>query len=323
MAPTKAQKRLIEIIAKVSQRPRQYTARQLAEEFGVSVRTIRRDIQTLDASGISIRSMEGGGYYLVTEYPVVVGLSDEERLALHLMPLCLDLSAQTDALPMVERFRSAIDKLVRRADDAEKWDHIAHRIVPEPPFGKPAVPDVISILLQAMVSQRTVTMVYRNFSRDEVTHRLVDPYQLIPRQNSLYVFGYCHLREDYRIFKVSRIQHIALTSKAFVVEDDVDLEAELRTAWSIDMSGPLVSAELAVSPQVRRYVEEELAHRPGIEAWDGPDGRWYVRMQSRINPEFLRWVMQFGPEVEVVGPPSLREVVAQRARAMMDVYARG
>jgi predicted DNA-binding transcriptional regulator YafY len=319
----KAQDRLIQIIIRIVHHPRRYTARQLAEAFGVSVRTIRRDIQALERAGLSIRSGDGGGYFILSEARWLPhGLMPEEQLALHVIPLWLDVSAQADAAPLLKAYRSALDKLVHKAgvDLQSDWAAVAGRILPEPTSEAKHSPQVLQTLLEAMASQRTVWVRYHNFSRDEVTDRLVDPYLLIPRQNSLYVFGYCHLREDYRIFKVGRILEIRATPHPFVIEDDVDIQAELRTAWSIDTSGEVVEAELAVSPRIRRYVEEELAGRALVSSREGTDGWWHVVLRRRLNAEFLRWILQFGPELEVLAPPQLRASVTERVRRMARLY---
>ncbi|MBX5437005.1 MAG: WYL domain-containing protein [Alicyclobacillaceae bacterium] len=182
---------------------------------------------------------------------------------------------------------------------------------------------MLSAVLQAMLEQRTIRMHYHSFHTDERRERLADPYHLIPRQNSLYLFAYCHLREDYRIFKFSRIASLEVTRHTFVRENDFDLARALATAWTIDTSGDLVEAELAIQPDLRRYVEEELTGKPVLASFTGADGRWRVKVRARVNPEFERWLLQFGPGVEVLHPAALRQHVALRIRETLKAYDAG
>ncbi|GGJ03922.1 WYL domain-containing protein [Alicyclobacillus cellulosilyticus] len=316
--------RVLQVLLSIVQQPRVWTAKRLAEHFGVSVRTIHRDLSVIERAGFRVESEPGGGYFIMLNTRwLPVRLTPEEQLALLLVHVWLD-AIPTVRQALLHPYESALQKLAGKAGlnlDAAGWNRLAGLILPEHPEGRaPHEAEVLAVLLQAMTEARTVRMEYHSFHDDERRERLCDPYYLVPRQHSLYLFGFCHLREAYRIFKVSRILAIQMTSHHYVKEDDFDLARALATAWNIDTSGPEVEAELAVAPELRRYVEEELAGKPVLGTWSGPDGRWHLAVRARINPEFTRWILQFGAGVEVLQPPALREAIAAQVREMGRVY---
>ncbi|MCL6547722.1 MAG: transcriptional regulator [Alicyclobacillus sp.] len=320
-----AHDRVIQVLAEIAYHPHQWTAARLAERFGVSERTIRRDLRALEKAGYRIESEDRGGYFIPVDRRWIPGeLSAEEQLALRVVPFLLDASLNPPVHLYLNAYRSALTKLAAKAGLHFDLDvsHVAQWILSEPQQERPSQrSDVLTAILQAMMRRQTIQMVYHSFHSDTLRERMVDPYYLIPRQNSLYLFGFCHLREAYRIFKVSRIASLRPTRHTFVVEDDFDLARALETAWTIDTSGEPIEAQLAFDPALRRYVEEELEGKPVLCTSDLADGRWLVKVRARMNPEFERWLLQFGPGVEAVSPPELRQRIAERTAKLWDMYA--
>ncbi|MFT3662613.1 MAG: WYL domain-containing protein [Gordonia sp. (in: high G+C Gram-positive bacteria)] len=187
---------------------RGYTAERLAAEFGVSVRTIKRDLAALDASGVPIWSRPGpGGGYGVTARASLppVSLTPAQAVA-----LLAAVSAAPDA-PYSDLAAAGIEKILDVLDPGTrtKADELASRIwvnAPSSPYRT-----VRSALEEAMSEQRVVRIRYRARDGAETT-RDVEPVMFASLDGRWYLIGWCRSRDDIRWFLVSRIEHADVTA---------------------------------------------------------------------------------------------------------------
>jgi predicted DNA-binding transcriptional regulator YafY len=172
---------------------------------------------------------------------------------------------------------------------------------------------------RAIAAQQSVDIVYAAASRaGEETSRRVDPYAVFPYVRSWHVVGYCHLREDVRIFKVDRIKSVRQTEHSYSPRDDFDLAAFLSSGWGI-IRGLDVTVDdvvLVFKPPSSRWVAEERWHSTQrVERRS--DGSIVFRVRIQVTPEFQRWVFRYGRDVEVVAPEHLRKWVIDEAQAVI------
>jgi predicted DNA-binding transcriptional regulator YafY len=162
---------------------------------------------------------------------------------------------------------------------------------------------------------RRVHMVYQSSSRPEVKARKLDPYGLVHRWGWWYVIGYCHLRLAVRLFRIDRIRELALTDEAFTQPAGFDVREYLETEFQ---DQPQVRARMRFIPQ------GAFVARDGHLSWDSweeqTDGSVIVTFRS---PD-LNWaastVLAYGPLVEVLEPPELRQTVQEWATAVVSSY---
>lgn len=175
-------------------------------------------------------------------------------------------------------------------------------------------------LFYAMEERLTTEIEYHSFSSNQTSTRLMAPYYLLPRNNSLYVIGYCHLRREYRTFKMSRIKRVAVTNKRFILESDFSLDEFLRLDWGVYESGEPVQIVLAFSSAVSRYIMEELDSSRILQSWDDNRGRYIVKIMTSWNPEFQRWIQQFGSDVEILSLDLLRDWMLEEYEKLVLYY---
>lgn len=319
--------RLLELVDMVDSYPRHYTAKMLAHHFHVSLRTIRRDIETLVDIGIIVESEPRGGYFIMRKMNrIPIALTETERLVLAIMPpLFRKYLPEGQAAPLANVYERAIEKVMRKVGldrapiefaDSDIGSVIAGGIDSSPSTND----ELIFEILFATRRQLTLQLQYRKVGYDEVEERLVDPYFIIPRQNSLYLVGFCHLRRDFRTFKISRMQQGKCTNKSFTRNETFSLEKFMGSAWGIDQSGVIHEVTLAFNDAVAGYAVEELKDRVLLDAVRGGDGKYTVQFRVRVNPEFLRFVLQYGADVEVVSPTELREQLKAEANKVATMY---
>ncbi|WP_147796534.1 YafY family protein [Cellulomonas sp. Y8] len=184
------------------------TAQRLAAEFGVSVRTVKRDLDALERAGAPIwsRPGPGGGYGLAGGASLPpVNLTPAQAVS-----LLAAVSAARDA-PYADLATAAVQKVLDVLDPRTRAlaERLADRVwVDAPP---PPARSVRSPIEQAMTDQRVVRIQYLS-GDGAVTTRDVEPVLFGSRNGTWYLIGWCRLREAMRWFRLDRVQHAALTS---------------------------------------------------------------------------------------------------------------
>jgi predicted DNA-binding transcriptional regulator YafY len=317
--------RLITVLLLLQARGRM-TARQLADELEVSVRTVYRDVEELSASGIPVYADRGthGGFQLVEGYRTrLTGLTPAEAEALFLsgypgpaaqLGLGTVLAAAQlkvlAALPPELRGRAA--RLRQRFHlDAPGW------------FQEPDVTPHLQQIAEAVWADRRLRMRYRRGDDGQVVDRDVDPVGLVLKAGTWYLVA----RRDgvMRTYRVSRIDDLAMLDK-FDRPDDFDL----GDYWEHSVAAYTGSLpRFAATVKLRGDGLERLATVIGVgqagqalAAAIGPDEDGWLTVS--ISLEDL-WhaegnLLALGPDALVVEPPELRRRVAAAARAMASIY---
>lgn len=184
------------------------TAERLAAEFGVSVRTVKRDLASLESSGAPIwsRPGPGGGYGLAARANLPpVTLTPAQAVA-----LLAAVSAAPDA-PYADLASAGVRKILDVLDPVtrRKADALAGRVwVNAPP---PSSRSIRSALEEAMAEQRVVRIRYVA-GDGGVTTRDVEPIMFGATGGRWYLIGWCRLRSAVRWFLVPRIEHASVTA---------------------------------------------------------------------------------------------------------------
>jgi predicted DNA-binding transcriptional regulator YafY len=310
--------RLITLIMLLQRRPNQ-KATELAEELGVSMRTIYRYIVMLDEMGIPVYSERGpyGGFSLVRGYkmPPLV-FTPEEAVAVY---LGTSLVGEMWGRLYRDAAQGALAKLDNVLPDEQRHEIAwARRTLLATGMHRadltPLVP-LLEKLRRATRERRRVTMVYRGRGQPEPLQRDIDPYALVHRWGWWYVIGHCHLRQAVRTFRVDRIIKLTLLDQTFEVPVDFDIHEYLAT-------------ELYAQPQVRVRMQF-LPAAAGL-AWDNrafwetleeqPDGSVVVTFAASD----LEWpasvALGYGSQAVVLEPEELRCLVRERASATAAQY---
>lgn len=198
--------RLIGILSILLQKDK-VTTSQLAEKFEVSRRTILRDIDTLNLSGIPIISEQGqgGGISIMENYKI-----DRTLLSSDDMQAILSGLQSLDSVSGTNRYRQLMEKL--SADDTSV--NVDNNIIIDlSSWDKSTVSGKIEQIRTAIEQRRMIS--FRYFSPTGETVRKLEPYHLIFQWSSWYVWGYCTEREDLRLFKLTRMTELNVTEDIF------------------------------------------------------------------------------------------------------------
>ena len=206
--------RLIAILTLLKSR-RVLTATELSEKFDVSIRTIYRDIQKLIESGVPVITIEGRGYTLMDGYTVApVQFTEKQANALitaqHLVNKSNDSS-------FVEDFEEALTKIksVFKSSVLEKSEMLGTKIHVFDTRQESISSNALSEIQLAITHFSYIEINYRKANDLNISFRKIEPYAIFSTENKWILIAWCHLRKDYRAFRIDRIQHFKILQQHF------------------------------------------------------------------------------------------------------------
>jgi predicted DNA-binding transcriptional regulator YafY len=301
---------------------RAFTAGQAAKELGVSMRTVYRDLLYMQTLGWDVEFCRARRCWRLAsgELPLpLVTLREGEVVALLVAEQALHCYEGT---PYAAALRSAFDKITALLDAPVTLDLTQ---APLPRFmGPPARPveaRQYERLYDCCQRRRQVEIDYYVPDRDELTRRVIDPYHLFAYGGDWYVAAFDHLRGEWRTFALGeRLRAMHELGLAYEPDPGFDLDRYLAEGFGLFRGGPVEEVVLRFSPAVARYMRERV--------WDEteskenlPDGGLLLRMRVPVNVGLLRFVLQYGAEVEVLAPKSLRADVTRITHEAARLYA--
>jgi len=263
------------------------TAKELAEHFEVSARTILRDIDTLSEAGIPVYTSKGkgGGIFIMDHFVLnktTISKEEQERILFALQSLMLtEQLAEKELLTKLQSFFHN-NSTGWIEVDFSRW---GSGIVEKERF---------NLMKEAILQQRVLIFDYAS-AYGETIDRRVNPLRLVFKRNAWYLQGYCQQKEEYRTFRISRISKMEITDETFNPEEfeSVPLDMMPCTDWELSR---LV---LQFSPEAsfRAYDDFSLEEITRKE-----DGSLIVSSSTVFEPGFYDYLLSLGEGVKVIEP---------------------
>ncbi|WP_163877473.1 helix-turn-helix transcriptional regulator [Paenibacillus favisporus] len=304
--------RLLAIVTLLLGRDR-ISGKELAERFEVSVRTICRDIDAINKAGIPIVSYTGnaGGYGLIDHYKLDRQLLTFEELFMIETALNGMLSSMDDQ--KIQLLMDKVQALIVRAERDQMQEHKQKMIVDFNPWGHGrSEQDIIEQLRGAIKDNLMVEFDYPN-SIGEYHTRKIEPMTIALKGYHWYVYGYCTTRNNYRIFRLSRINNLRIALESFVRRDKTIEDFE--DLWND--RGPVTHLELHFQPKVRTRVQDYFKAESITPL---PDGSLQVKGEFLEDSWLYDTILSFGPNVLVLEPEHIRAEIADRVRRTAQLY---
>ena len=291
------------------------TAQDLADEHGVTERTIRRDIEALQEAGFPLYDERTDGrkvWRLVEGYKQ--RLTQTFTLAeLSALYFSKNLMSFLGGAPFAQDVESAFAK-IREALPARSLPYLARiqdlfSARPDPWKDYSEKQDIIAQLIDAVLHQRRATIAYYSFNSKRTKTYTVDPYRLVYWHGGLYLYARAEEYGEVRTFAVERIEKIEVRDETFEVPPDFSVSEYARGAFGI-AGGKAEAVEIAFDAAVAGYTRERVWHESqSLE--EGPGGGVTLRLNVAPGFELKSWIKGFLPHVRVVKPASLRTEVAR------------
>lgn len=301
--------RLLSILV-VLLRKERVQARELAEMFEVSVRTILRDVEAINMAGIPVVTYQGakGGIGVAEGFRL-------DRSALTADEMAAVISALNGvARTMPDSRHSILMEKFKNTLPAAQQDMLADKVnrlvIDLNPWGGEPLKGPRRVLQQAIEDCREISFIYSDVKGSR-TQRTAEPYSLVLKGQKWYLYAWCLLRGDFRLFKLSRIKDLAVTEKVFERRAVSLEELPWDKAWPAPDKN--VEVELVFDSEMESIIEEWF----GDDAQVLEDGRLLVRAVMPENNWLYGFILSFGAGVEVASPRYLRRTVAEIA---YDIY---
>lgn len=293
--------RLFEIVYILMQK-KKITAKELADKFEVSTRTIYRDIETLSRANIPIYSTKGksGGIGLLEEYVLnKTILSEEEQNQILFALQGMRKVVGQDEKDILEKLSVLFNKKV------EDWIKIDFSN-----WGKDNTQkERFDIIKTAILNKDKIEFTYYNSNGDK-SKRIAEPLQIWFKDKSWYLISYCKLKEDYRIFKIARIKEIKILEEHF--ERKLPKEQKEQK-----YNFKIITLELEISKKMAYRVYDEFESSEIIK---NENGDFIVKVEYPENEWIYSYILSFGEHIKILSPNRVKNIVKDKLEKTLKNY---
>lgn len=297
--------RLIEIIL-ILLNKKTVTAKELSNKFQVSTRTIYRDIETLSLSGVPLYMNKGknGGISLLEDFSInktLLSKDDKESLMLALKALSTieypEISSVIDKVGFMNNTSNDYNWI---DIDLSRWGNKAHE------------DDKFHKIKYAILNNKLIELTYVNSLANQ-SMRVIEPIKLIYKGQSWYLYAYCRSKEDFRLFRISRIKSLEMKEESFIKRNFkiIEKNRQEKEVWST------VKVKLKIKKEALYRVFDDFDEESIME---NKDGTYEVTMEFPENEWLYGYILSFGPYVEVLEPLRIRNIVLRKMKETLNMY---
>lgn len=310
--------RIVKLLT-VMQSSKGHTADELANLFGISRRTVFRDLNELETIGVPYHyDTKTTGYKIDPDFFLPpVDLNLKEALSLLLLAHKSGNQMQTpfrrSAILAAMKIENNLPAEIRR------YCHTAlHRISTKEHAQSPMsnLDKIFSQAQDAIAKKKVIHLRYKSLFEGKEIELDFCPYHLLYNHRAWYVLGYSRMHNSERTLKLNRVTEMVTLEKCFVDDEKFDVYDYLGRAWSMIPEGKIYNIKLRFLPKVANNVSEVNWHSTQ-KVTRNEDGT--VTMEFRVDGlgEITWWILGYGDQVEVLAPKALRTIIAKTAKNMI------
>ncbi len=288
-------------------------AQELADIFEVSPRTIYRDIDAINMAGIPVRGASGvgGGFEIMQEYKVDKKVFSADDLSALLMGLS-SLSGMIRGDELVHALAKV--KSFIPADRAKEIELKVNQICIDlsPWMGNRNIQPYLETIKSALQENKLLSFEYIAHHENK-TARTAEPYQLVLKGNHWYLQGYCRIRNDFRLFRLSRMSNLQMKEEIFAPRD--------YQKPQLDFDSILETMQTKIKIRIHRSVMDRVLDFCTYEDFS-PDGKEYyiVNFPFIDNEYHYDILLSFGDKCECLEPLHIREKMKRRIHDIVEIY---
>lgn len=265
------------------------TAKELADKFGVSVRTIYRDIDILSSCGIPVYTEKGrnGGIFIMEQYSLnKTLLTDGEQSQLVSALQSIDAIGQGNVSTVLSKLKGIFKK------NFEDWIEIDFSSWSSSDRDK----EMFELIKNSIFESTVVSFTYFN-AKGEKSQRTAEPYKLIFKSQSWYMFAFCKAKEAFRFFKLSRIDNLRAENSSFVKQKTENTSKEYK-----EDEGEAFTIKLKIDSKMAFRIHDELSGN----ILETQDDHYIVEAFISNSKWILPYLLSFGNSVEILEPLQIR-----------------
>lgn len=303
--------RLLALILYLQSR-RTCTAEAMAEHFGLSVRTIYRDIAALGEAGVPILAEAGIGYSLMKGYLLPpVNFSEQEAYALSTGVM---LAQRMTTHSYNEKMQSALDKIKAvLPNEAKHRLELLAKGMATPHTNHPQQAD-LSVLQQAIARQQLLTFDYQNASQTH-SSREVEAAGLVFYLGRWHLIAWCRMRQDFRDFRTDRIHNLQLQAEQFQARSDFNAKDFLQFSTpAAQLTAQILFAHITADRARREWwqgITDEQQYSEGV----------MMTLNCSDWSSLACWLLSLGTAAKVLAPYELKQEVRRQSGAVLALYS--
>jgi len=291
------------------------SAKEISDLFEVSLRTVYRYIDTINQAGIPVVSYVGvrGGYEIMEQYRL-----DRQFLSIEeLQSIIVGLKGIRDSVG-VQEIGTLLDKvgaLVAKSEQKTVADLNNQFIIDMNPWGiRDSDKESLQTLRTAIRQTRLIRFLYTD-SHSELSTRTVEPMTIVVKGFGWYLHAFCLLRQDFRVFRLSRMKEIEVMSEGFTRRSE-EVE-QLNYGIFKDNSSSYIQLVLHIQANSRAQAEDYFCAENMVTQ---ADGSLIVTSQQPDGPRLHNILLSYGSNLRVIEPASLAHIVQAKAQQIVDLY---
>ncbi|MVX62930.1 WYL domain-containing protein [Clostridium chromiireducens] len=282
------------------------TAKELSKHFEVSVRTIYRDIDILSGAGIPIYTNKGkgGGISLIEDFVLNKSvLSEKEQKEILMSLQSLSAMKYLEVEPILKKLSAVFNKESTNWIDVDfsQWG------------SNDTEKEKFKIIKAAILNSEVLSFDYFS-SYGEKTSRIAEPLKLVFKGQGWYLYAYCRLKDEFRIFKLRRIHTLVLLNENFKREVPANIWEGAGKSYNTEM----VTLVLRIDEKMAYRIFDEFEQENIIRNKDGsytttitfPSGEW-----------IFGYIMSYGEYAEVIEPKNIRKEIKRKFEESVKKYS--
>ncbi len=293
-------------------------AREIAEMFSISLRTVYRDIRTLEEAGIPILSEAGVGYSIMKGYflPPIM-FTHDEAVAL--------LTARKFVEKMADKsthsaYSNAMIKIkaVLKLSEKDSLEHLDPRIEVLKRTQDSSIRlnnETFQTILKSISDYLITTITYNAGHTGKITERNIEPIGVLFIDDRWYMIAFCHLRNEYRNFRLDRINQITLTNNTFEI-DHPTLKDYLQ---QVSKSKQLETIVISFNNSVVRYTDRQKYYFGFVKS-DFTNNTTIMTFLTNQLDEMAHWLLMFIDQIEIISPEILSLKVKSLVTKLQSFY---
>jgi predicted DNA-binding transcriptional regulator YafY len=178
---------------------------------------------------------------------------------------------------------------------------------------------LFKLIEQCVLNKKSLEIEYESLETG-LTQRQIDPYSLIFRRHAWYLIGFCHLRDQIRIFRLNRIKKVTILDKSFEIKPGFSLSGFFKDSWEIYQGEPVI-VKIRLKGIGAKVVESgQYHHSEKISKLKDSSLTYEVKVNG--IEEISQWILGFGENAEVLEPKELREKMRKTAEELSRIYCK-
>jgi predicted DNA-binding transcriptional regulator YafY len=304
--------RLISIIMILLEKER-ISAQDLADRFEVSPRTIYRDIDTINMAGVPVFSVPGvgGGFEIMKKFKMDKKVFSTAELSAIMMGLS-NLSTMIRGDELVNALTKV--KSLIPADRAKDIEFKANQIYIDlcPWIGNENIQSYLEIIKTALQESKLLSFDYADRYGNKTT-RTAEPYQLVLKSNHWYLHGYCHKRNEFRLFKLSRTSNLHIQEAFFTPRE--------HQKPQLDFSDILATVQTKIKIRIHQSIMDRVLDYCTYEHFSADGDAYFIVSFPFIeNDYYYNILFSFGDKCECLEPLSIRVEMKRRIQDIAAIY---